>query len=119
MRDYLEIIRDMRKDRGLNQTEMAAVLGTSQQHYSKYEKGEHELPARVLIQLADYFEVSVDYLLGRPHRKDDMTVLGSKVDAEHTAGKVLSDILSLKPQSRACILEYIAFMKMKEAGSQN
>ena len=118
MRDYLEIIRDMRKDRGLNQTEMAAVLGTSQQHYSKYEKGEHELPARVLIQLADYHGVSVDYLLGRPYRKDDLTVLGSKVDAEHTAGEVLSDILSLSPQSRSCVLEYVAFQKMREAGSK-
>lgn len=58
-------IRDLREDRDLNQTEIAKLLGMSQTGYSKYETGEHDIPTAILIKLADFYNVSVDYLLGR------------------------------------------------------
>lgn len=58
-------IRDLREDRDLTQTQVAKMLGMSQTGYSKYETGENDIPTQVLIALADFYQTSVDYLLGR------------------------------------------------------
>ena len=55
----------MREDRDLTQTQIADMLSMSQTGYSKYETGENDIPTRVLIALADFYDTSVDYLLGR------------------------------------------------------
>ena len=57
-------IRDLREDHDLTQTELARILGMSQTGYSKYETGENDIPTSILIQLARYYNTSVDYLLG-------------------------------------------------------
>lgn len=49
----------------MNQTQVAKMLGMSQTGYSKYETGENDLPTAVLIKLADFYNVSIDYLLER------------------------------------------------------
>ncbi len=58
-------LRGLRKGKDLNQTQIAAVLRISQRGYSKYETGENKIPPEVLLRLADFYGVSVDYLLGR------------------------------------------------------
>ena len=58
-------IRDLREDKDMNQTEMAKLLGMSQTGYSKYETGENEIPVSILEKLADIYQTSTDYLLGR------------------------------------------------------
>ena len=62
-------LRDLREDRDLNQTQVAKILGMSQTGYSKYETGENDIPTEILIKLADYYEVSVDYILNRTDNK--------------------------------------------------
>lgn len=62
-------IRDLREDRDLNQTAVAKMLGMSQTGYSKYETGENDIPTEILIKLADFYNVSVDYLLNRTDNK--------------------------------------------------
>ena len=57
-------IRDLREDTDMNQTEFAKLLGMSQTGYSKYERGENDVPSDVLIALAKIHKTSVDYLLG-------------------------------------------------------
>ena len=58
------MLRAMRKDHDWNQTELAQKLGMSQTGYSKYETGENDVPTAILIQLAEIYQTSVDYLLG-------------------------------------------------------
>ena len=58
-------IRDLREDMDLNQTQVARMLNMSQTGYSKYETGENDIPTAVLIRLASFYGVSVDYLLGQ------------------------------------------------------
>lgn len=63
-------IRDLREDKDLTQTQLGKILSCSQRVYSNYERGDIDIPTAVLIRLADYYNVSVDYLLGRtdnPH----------------------------------------------------
>ena len=62
-------IRDLREDKDMNQTQIATYLGMSQTGYSKYETGERDVPTSILIKLADYYGVSVDYILGRTNNK--------------------------------------------------
>lgn len=63
--DYRKRIRDLREDHDKTQSEIAAMLGTSQTMYARYERGASELPIRHLIKLADYYKVSTDYILCR------------------------------------------------------
>jgi len=114
MKTYYEIIRGLREDREMKQIEIANVLGTTQQHYSKYENGEYEMPIRALMSLADYFGVSTDYLLGRTECREGVTGQNKKVSADATAGAVISDILSLSAAGRTAVVEYISMRKMKE-----
>ncbi|MBQ8028602.1 MAG: helix-turn-helix transcriptional regulator [Clostridia bacterium] len=58
-------IRHLREDKDLNQTKIAKYLGMSQTGYSKYETGENDIPTNILIKLADFYDVSVDYILER------------------------------------------------------
>ena len=56
--------RDLREDRDMSQAEMAKLLHCSQQTYSRYESHTTEIPLESLVFLAEYYETSVDYLLG-------------------------------------------------------
>ena len=58
-------IRDLREDRDLNQTQVAQMLNMSQTGYSKYEVGTNDIPTAVLIRLAQFYDTSIDYLLGQ------------------------------------------------------
>ena len=57
-------IRDLRTDHDLSQKQVAEYLGMSQTGYSKYEVGTNDIPSQILIRLAQFYNVSVDYLLG-------------------------------------------------------
>jgi len=57
-------VRDLRTDKDMNQTQIAQILGMSQTGYSKYETGENDIPTSILINLAEYYHTSVDYILG-------------------------------------------------------
>ena len=62
-------IRDLREDKDLKQKEVADYLMCDQSLYSKYERGERLLPLELADKLADFYGVSVDYLLGRTNTK--------------------------------------------------
>lgn len=62
-------IRNLREDSDLTQKQLAEHLNTSQRTYSRYENGEHNIPTEILIEIADYYSVSVDFLLDRTTQK--------------------------------------------------
>ncbi len=61
---YVKIIRNLREDNDLSQSDLAKVLGTTQQVYSRYENGVNEIPVRHIITLCRFYKVSADYILG-------------------------------------------------------
>ena len=67
--NYTDRIRALREDRDMKQREIAEYLICDQSLYSKYERGERPVPLEVIVKLADYYDVSVDYLLGRTDKK--------------------------------------------------
>jgi len=58
-------VRDLREDNDKTQKEMAEVLNVQLTVYQRYERGERELPLWAAIKLADYYHVTLDYLVGR------------------------------------------------------
>lgn len=64
-----ENIRNLREDNDKKQQELADYLNIKQTTYSKYELGKINIPIEVFIKLADYYNVSIDYLVGRTSKK--------------------------------------------------
>ncbi len=61
---YFPRLRELRLSSGCNQTEIADILDMQQNQYSRYERGERELPMHLFIRLADHYGVSIDYMVG-------------------------------------------------------
>lgn len=66
---YENRLRDLREDRDLKQRDIAELLKVHQTTYSDYELGRLNIPVVAIHTLADFYEVSVDYLLGRTNTK--------------------------------------------------
>ena len=62
-------IRHLREDSDKTQSQIAKVLGVSQNTYSDYELGKINIPVDIMIKIADYYNVSLDYLVGRTSEK--------------------------------------------------
>jgi len=64
MKTYAQRLRELREDNDLTQEDVARVLKTTYQYYSRYEKGVRELPFTRAIELAKFYNVSLDYIAG-------------------------------------------------------
>lgn len=71
-------LKDLREDADKTQAEIAEYLGTTAQYYGKYEKGERELPFARAILLAEYYNVTLDYLAGRSLFKQEQALNGEE-----------------------------------------
>ncbi len=70
MLDFANRLKQLRKEKKLKQTDMATLLELTTRHYQEIEYGKVNIPTLTLIKIADYFNVSLDYLVGR---SDDPT----------------------------------------------
>lgn len=118
MKSVIELLRELRADHDLSQTEIATVLGISQQHYSKYENEEYELPIRHFIKLAEYYGVSADYLIGRCELNARKPLELVYVTREYTCEELLKDTLSLDENGRQAVVDYVALQKLKESSKK-
>ena len=62
-------IRDLREDNELTQQKVADFLNMSRTGYNQYEIGKNDIPTKILIKLAELYNTSIDYLLGRTNEK--------------------------------------------------
>ena len=62
---YFQRLKDLREDKDMKQVQIAELLGIQQTVYSRYERGFQNIPIEHLIFLADYYNVSTDFILGR------------------------------------------------------
>ena len=66
---YFRRLRDLREDHDRTQAQLSKMLFCAQQTYWRYENGVSDIPVSLLIKLADYYQVSLDYLVGHPEKK--------------------------------------------------
>ena len=98
----LENLKTLRKKRGISQAKMAEILGVSQQTISNYENSDIEPDIELLCRMADYFEISIDYLVGRTG------ILGQTETAEiislsNDEAEKLKQYRALSEKERECI----------------
>ena len=65
MANFVDRLRQCRKEHGSTQKQVAVAIATTEQNYQRYERGTQQPTLPVLLSLADYFDVSLDYLVGR------------------------------------------------------
>ncbi len=118
MKNIYDRLRDLREDNDLTQLDVAKYIGTTQQYYSKYETGRHELPIRFLYKLAELYKVSADYLLGRTDCRDGINKYDSSITDDCTADTMISDMLSLSSGARRAVIEYIKLWKRAEGSDK-
>jgi len=114
LKSVIDLFRELREDHDYSQSDIAAVLGISQQHYSKYETGKYELPLRHFITLVEYYGVSADYLIGRCSYDEKKPLGMIYVTRDCTCEKLVQDTLSLSEHGRQSVIEYVELQRLKE-----
>ena len=117
MKTVFEWIRDLREDHDLTQRAIAYILGVTQQQYSQYETGTVELPLRHFIKLAEYYNVSADYLMGRKPYDAVKPLEIVYATRDCTCEQLVSDILSLDEESRRDVVKYVELQKLKQSSN--
>lgn len=119
MKSVIDLFRELREDHDYSQSDVAEILGISQQHYSKYETGEYELPLRHFITLAEHYSVSADYLIGRCSYGEKKPLEMVYVTRDCTCEKLIQDTLSLSEHGRKSVVEYVDLQRLKEKQGGN
>ncbi len=100
-------LKELRLKNKLLQRNVAEVLNCSQAVYSRYENGEREMPKEYLSRLADFYSVSVDYLLGRDQQRE--TAFSSPKQQQ-----ILSELGNLSEEQLEEVLRYAEYVKQKK-----
>ncbi len=111
MKELRELMRSLREASGIKQKAIANYLGISQQTYSNYENGRREIPVGIVTDLAKYYKVSTDYLLGADSGYLGSTNLKNVYLDDITLHDIMYDIQKLKPRERRELLRYLRYLK--------
>lgn len=113
-----DIIAELRKDMYLKQKDLAQYLSVSVATISHYESGVNQPDMGTVIRLADFFGVSVDYMLGRTRMKIDWKEITREVSLSNgkktSIDQIMSDFMSLSDQSQCEMLSLLALFKMRD-----
>lgn len=114
MRSFGEILTSLREERGIYQKELAAILKVSVGTVSNYENNIHFPDQEALLQLADYFGVTVDYLLGRTSYLYSLDTLNEEYAPGMTVAELVDIIQHFSPQNTASFLDYIELLQLRQ-----
>ena len=114
MRSFGEILTSLREERGIYQKELAAILKVSVGTVSNYENNIHFPDQEALLQLADYFGVTVDYLLGRTSYRYSLDTLNEEYAPGMTVAELVDIIQHFSRQNTASFLDYIELLQLRQ-----
>ncbi len=114
MRSFGEILTSLREERGIYQKELAAILKVSVGTVSNYENNIHFPDQEALLQLADYFGVTIDYLLGRTSYRYSLDTLNEEYAPGMTVAELVNIIQHFSPQNTASFLDYIELLQLRQ-----
>ena len=109
--NFGEILMQLRQERHLSQAELGNVIFVSGGTISNYEKGVHYPDVEKLVALAEYFGVSIDYLLGRSRSRLSPDVFDQTLHEETTVGDVVQALQHFSPTRKRAICVMIADME--------
>ena len=100
----------LREQHNLSQTDIAKLLNISRQSYNFYENEKRDPDTEMLIRIADLFNVSLDYLLGRTNDSSPIT----KEKTPSHQEEVLQDLKDITPEMASEVRQFISYLKHKE-----
>lgn len=103
-------LKELRKLRKISQKELANQLGFAQNTLSQYETGMHQPDNVTLMKIAEFFDVSVDYLLGKNDNKEK---------TNNKVNELLPDIDDLTPENKEDLRKYYELLKIKQKVDEN
>ena len=103
---FYQRLRDLKEDRDLKQSSIAEVINVSENQYGRYERGENDIPLEKALILANFYNVSLDYITGRTNDKKGF----NKSDLPESEVNLLKKFLSLSEQQRGIIIGRIEAM---------
>lgn len=110
----------LRKEKGWGQKQLASYLKVSVSTISNYEQSVHSPDLSILSKLADLFEVSADYLLGRTDSRCSLLDLNEGLAGEYTFQDLADTVLAIDAQERKSLMQFAMFLKLwPDCGSQN
>ncbi len=110
---YIMRLKELREEKNLTQNDVAQAIHTSQRNIGRWENGENEPTSNFIIRLADFFQCSTDYLLGRADDFGNVTVLSDHpVSPKEQA--LLKDFRSLSEQERLQAADYVQYLTKKK-----
>ena len=112
--NFGDVLFQLRTERGIYQKELAEYLSVSIGTISNYENGVHYPDLNSLCRIAEYFNVSADYLLGLTTNSMPIDSLNVKLSDGYTVGSVLNSILELSQSSRQKMSKYLTMIKICE-----
>lgn len=114
MRSFGEILASLREERGIYQKELAAILKVSVGTISNYENNIHFPDQEALLQLADYFGVTTDYLLGRTPYRYPLETLHEECAPGVTISDLVETIRRFNEQNIASLLDYLDLLDLRQ-----
>ena len=90
-------------------------MGIALNTYVRYERGEREPTASVLVQIADFYDVSTDYLLQRTNYKANISTLNTQLSPEYTLSDLMNTTLELDRHNTDALLDYYELLTMRNA----
>lgn len=112
MASFGEILCELRKDRHLTQKQLAELMNVAVGTISNYETGRHDPDLHSLIWLADFFQVTTDYFLGRTTCDISVSYLEEPFTSELTFGSMMKQLASLSPNNRKMIAELLRYIRL-------
>ena len=111
MATFGNILEELRKDRKMTQKELSEVIYVTTGTISNYENDRYLPDIEKLIMLADYFNVTIDYLLGRASYNLNPDTFEKPIDTTTTIGSFLKDFIALSANCQSIILGIVNDMK--------
>lgn len=109
-----ELLLDLREEKGFLQKELAVYLNVSIGTISNYENNVHSPDLQTLCKLADFFNVSTDYLLRRTILKDNLEKLNKKVGIDYTVANLVNTSIELTSESFISAMDYIEYLHKRD-----
>lgn len=110
-----ELLAKLRKERGILQKELANYLNVTVATISNYEKGVHAPDYETLIKLADFFDVSTDYLLQRTDYRSSISTLNERLLVDYKMCDLLNAILELDQKSMTALVDYYELLSLRNS----
>lgn len=113
--EFGEFLAKLRREKGCLQKEVAAYLNMTVATISNYEKGVHTPDLNTLAKLADFYDVSTDYLLQRTNYRASINTLNKRLSADYTVSDLMNTTLELDRHNIDALLDYCDLLILRNS----